>query len=75
MRDAIEKDDSVIVGCILKEGLLDADTMYNPVVAFISRFRTSFLHLAALHNAVESAKVSSAVPFGVWHYDMHETMR
>jgi len=65
MRDAIEKDHSVIVECILDEGLLDANMTYIPPFGFIIRLRTSFLHDAAYHNAEDSAKVSSGIPFGV----------
>jgi len=57
MKEAIEKDDAVVVKCILDERLLDANTLYLVIADFLSSYTTSLLHLAALRNAIESMEV------------------
>jgi len=57
MIKAIETDDSDAVECILAEGM-DPNTTYTVSAGNTSNDTTSTLHQAAVHNSVESVKVS-----------------
>lgn len=74
MKEAIEKDESFVVKCVLNERLLEANTMYLVIVTPLPSYKTSLLHLAALHNAKKSTEVIYAILVGVWHRTSRETM-